>query len=549
MKSHHFPAHRTLTAILFGLAGVGFAASSARAAQFTTINPAYQQEIYAKGGLFNSFYSPGAFTPSGQLMARHFNTTDIVEFSLTQNSVYQGTNLHGVSATHTISNLASGAGLTRGIGANSQYLYLPTTAGLQRVDTNNWAAPAVTLVPSSSPEGLGVNTLPNGNIVWTTGSNIQEVHIYNPTTLVDSLVHTTTGSGLIDDIETSLTGLIALAGWTNNEITLLNSNGSLIQTFPVTNFPDGLAFATTASPPALYSNDNKGTITRYDFANGYNLAPTNTTVIASGGSYGDIATPGPDCAFYVSHFNGSGSHGSALFGTNWDNGTTDDFSSITRISLKDGCMVDPPVSTGMMCPPSGNLAELIASGGMIGNGDKKFKDFKYHPIGDMPDASLIDVVSITDSQGNLGIRFIGPFADLAGGGASEALLEYTVTVTDPHKLIHDVHLAANTNVLGSPGYAAITETFLPDDSVTVLEAFDIQPGQRMLTDWADLTNPVKTLHVQKDITLFSGGPRSLATISFIDQTFSQTPEPSALALGGVAAALALVRGRRERRLA
>jgi hypothetical protein len=46
---------------------------------------------------------------------------------------------------------------------------------LQRVDTNNWAAPAVTLVPSSSSEGLGVNTLPNGNIVWTMGSNIQEV--------------------------------------------------------------------------------------------------------------------------------------------------------------------------------------------------------------------------------------------------------------------------------------------------------------------------------------------------------------------------------------
>ena len=72
-----------------------------------------------------------------------------------------------------------------------------------------------------------------------------------------------------------------------------------------------------------------------------------------------------------------------------------------------------------LCPSEGNLADLIANHGMICNGDKKFSDFAYHPIGDMPDASQIDVVSHTDAQGNLGIRFIGPFADQPGGGASE----------------------------------------------------------------------------------------------------------------------------------
>ena len=143
------------------------------------------------------------------------------------------------------------------------------------------------------------------------------------------------------------------------------------------------------------------------------------------------------------------------------------------------------------------------------------------------------------AHGNLGIRFIGPFADLPGGGASEALLEYKVTVTDPNKLISDVHLAANANVLGANGYAAITETFLPEDPNTVLEVFDLQPGPKMLTDWADLTTPQMMLHVQKDITLFSANARSLATISFIDQSFSQVPEPASLALVcGFAALLA-----------
>lgn len=199
------------------------------------------------------------------------------------------------------------------------------------------------------------------------------------------------------------------------------------------------------------------------------------------------------------------------------------------------------------CPTNGNLADLIANHGKICNGDKKFSDFQYHPMGDMPDASLVDVVSITDAHGNLGIRFIGPFVDQFGGGASEALLEYTVMVTDPSQLISDVHLAANANVVGEQGYAAITETFLPDDPHVLLEVYDIQPGGRQLVDWADLTVPVSMLRVQKDITLFGATSNSLATISFIDQSFSQIPEPmSAIAFFSGIAMLRTVAWRRRR---
>jgi hypothetical protein len=323
----------------------------APAAQFSFLDPAYTQQIYAgpNVGL------PGAWTSTNQLLARKSNVPTILEYSATANNVYQGTSVHDPSGTgtiHNISLLAPGNNLTL---ATNGFLYLPTTVGLQRVDPNNWATPAATVTSAGGP-GYGVNSLPNGNIVYAANGSSTDIHIYNPGTNVDSLVYTS--AGLIDDIETSLTGLIALAGQGNNEIILLNSSGSFVQQFSTTQYPDGLAFATTASPPALYSNDNKGTITRYDFGLGYTAAPTNVQVIASGGSYGDIAPPGPDCAFYVTQFFNNGFHGSAPFGTNWDNGTTNNDPSIIRIGSKTGCLFDPPVGPTVPEPTAAMLLLL-----------------------------------------------------------------------------------------------------------------------------------------------------------------------------------------------
>src|SRR5262249_12986741 len=171
-------------------------------------------------------------------------------------------------------------------------------------------------------------------------------------------------TGLIEDIEKSVTGLIALAGQTNNNIILLNSSGGLIQTIPTTNFPDGLAFATTASPPALYSNDNQGTITRYDFGAGYNSPPTNVQVIASGGSYGDIACTGM-CKFYVTQFFNNGFHGSAPFGTHWDNGVTNNDPSIIEIGSKQGCLFDPPVGFNLVPEPASAVLVLWCAAALV----------------------------------------------------------------------------------------------------------------------------------------------------------------------------------------
>jgi hypothetical protein len=94
------------------------------ATQFSFLDPAYTQQIYAgpNVGL------PGAWTSSNQMLARKSNVPDILEYNITQTpNLYQGTNLHAVAATHTITGLAAGNNLARALNG---FLYLPTQVGL-----------------------------------------------------------------------------------------------------------------------------------------------------------------------------------------------------------------------------------------------------------------------------------------------------------------------------------------------------------------------------------------------------------------------------------
>lgn len=176
------------------------------------------------------------------------------------------------------------------------------------------------------------------------------------------------------------------------------------------------------------------------------------------------------------------------------------------------------------------LSDLIG-GDPLTVGDKVFTGFTYLASGDVPDAGGVNVQGI-NSDGNFGLRFHGAFVDLAGGGGSDALISFTVSVAPGSPfLINDVHLAGNPDVLGGIGLASVTETFLPTNNPS-LSIFSNGSLEKLM-DWADLLEPVTTLQVQKDINLLAGEGSAGATISFIDQTFSQIPEPTGLTLLGV----------------
>lgn len=191
-----------------------------------------------------------------------------------------------------------------------------------------------------------------------------------------------------------------------------------------------------------------------------------------------------------------------------------------------------------------------------------FSDFAYTAnSGNAPDASAITVSPIPpdglDAGGNPGIRFNLAGFDAPGGPATDFLISYTVSAFDAAghlvPVITDVHLTSNLALAGTGtgGFGNIVETIFAPPAVPPVGQISnsVTSSSSVLGDVAILPTPVSTLRVTKDV-LLSSATDSIVTLSFIDQSFSQTsvPEPSVMvlaALGGVFAAGASWRKRRK----
>jgi len=101
-------------------------------------------------------------------------------------------------------------------------------------------------------------------------------------------------------------------------LTILNRSGSVVQHISMNTFPDGVAFHT--APDFLVTNNNDGTISRFDFPFGDFTMPPSVSVFASGGFRGDLAQVGPDNCLYVTQA-----------GTRFLNGATSSDNSVVRI--------------------------------------------------------------------------------------------------------------------------------------------------------------------------------------------------------------------------
>lgn len=335
-------------ALLTASLGCALGTSTANAVQFPTLDGSYQQEIYT-GPLVGG---PGmAWTSAGALLTR--DGSNIYEYSLTQNSVHQGTNVHGY-ITHSITGLStSGYGMTNGLDG---YIYTTTSTGLERFNPTSWASPAQSLSGTVGGQGYGIHVMADGRIAYVAGSGTNEVYVYDPVAMTNTLIYT--APALIDDIATDPSGYIVLAGQVNSDLTVITSSGTFVNSWSAAHFPDGLAFGDGINNNCIFANNNDGTITKYAFGAGYTGAPTVTDIATGSQAYGDLAEVGPDCAFYITQFDNGGYHGCTPgVGTHWDNGTTNNEGSIIRISLRNGdCGFYHPYGTDTVPEPASMAA-------------------------------------------------------------------------------------------------------------------------------------------------------------------------------------------------
>ena len=193
-----------------------------------------------------------------------------------------------------------------------------------------------------------------------------------------------------------------------------------------------------------------------------------------------------------------------------------------------------------------SLDELVA-GGTLTSGDKTISNVTYTPVGDMPAATDVVVSTIFDGT-NYGFRFNGGFFDFGGDdAASDAFIEFKVTVDDPGMEIIGVTLLGNPAVVGTGnGVAQITETFLPTVTDVQLDIHDFQPGSFVGFDSVTFDEGHSSLMVQKDL-LLDADQGAVATLSFFDQYFIQQPVPEPASLGLLAIGFIGLLAQRQRR--
>jgi hypothetical protein len=178
------------------------------------------------------------------------------------------------------------------------------------------------------------------------------------------------------------------------------------------------------------------------------------------------------------------------------------------------------------------------SGNAVQVGDKLFSNFGYTPTpsGSTPSAAGVTISGLGTGIGTdyLGIRFAGGFFDAPGGGGTDYLITYRVTVLDPNFVITDAHLASNlivNGVLPNPAaFGTINETFTavvpPTPSLAGVfnENFTFNNAPNLLSDEVVFARGYTSIDVQKDIFLNAGATGNVSVgLSFVDQRFSQSP--------------------------
>jgi len=215
--------------------------------------------------------------------------------------------------------------------------------------------------------------------------------------------------------------------------------------------------------------------------------------------------------------------------------------SIISTALALALICVPGSQAQIVIGPTVSFASLTNVGGDVLVGDKDFSNFS---ISGNFSAGQVNVTSITEN-GNFGLRFSG---SLISAGSPETLsIGYEVSVTNSPMLISAANLLFNGQVAGgSSGQAQVTEQVFTNGNQLAGQLFVFANATNsVLSASLPITPPQTFLNLSNNVFLTAQLP-AFASISTIDQTYTQVPEPSALVLVATGfTGLAFLRRRRH----
>ena len=214
--------------------------------------------------------------------------------------------------------------------------------------------------------------------------------------------------------------------------------------------------------------------------------------------------------------------------------------SLVALATTAKAQTDPPITLSSLIGVDEAHALVV--------GDKEFYGFTYQ--GQPATASDITITTLSSPQ--IGLQFNYQWTSTSASKV-DSIIGYFVHTRDtiPQFFINGVGLTFNGTTMSANNAAtnaAVTETVYAQDQTTQLgqlSVIDFGAGNANNKDSATLPiNPAaRTLFVRKDIQADSAGGGT-ATISFVDNNFSQTPEPASIGLLAVGAGTLLLRRRR-----
>ncbi|HUI08218.1 MAG TPA: PEP-CTERM sorting domain-containing protein [Verrucomicrobiae bacterium] len=180
-----------------------------------------------------------------------------------------------------------------------------------------------------------------------------------------------------------------------------------------------------------------------------------------------------------------------------------------------------------------NFANYVdGSGNSILVADKLFGDFDFIAGGNTNvfGPMTINLTAISNSFG-YGIKISAPF-HTQDTQLKDFIIDYSVQVTNAPFLISDLHLDYNGFVVNS-GFSSVTESVFDQNGIGVNQLGQMQvfePPLSMMSTSMFLNTPQVKLFLEKDIEMGGDNTGDQASISAINQVFSQIPEPSSIML-------------------